>query len=120
MVIGGFNQKRNDPKPPRFSNLIATCVLILIVVMIFTAILLFLWLDTFIWGAIVGELSRAVGYLSNTVAAGQLPKDAKRWLRIDPKTGSAPWEEWINQTDAGTVPREKSSIDLWREKEGVG
>lgn len=65
------------------------------------------------------DLSRATDHLSNAVAAGQLPKDAKRWLRIDPKTGSAPWEEWVNQTDAGTVPREKSSIDLWREKEGI-
>ena len=65
------------------------------------------------------DLSRATEHLVSAVAAGQLPKDAKRWLRIDPKTGSAPWEEWVNQTDAGTVPREKSAIDLWREKEGI-
>lgn len=66
------------------------------------------------------DLSRATEHLSNAVAAGQLPKDAKRWLRIDPKTGSAPWEEWVDQSDAGTVPREKSAIDLFREEKGIG
>ena len=49
------------------------------------------------------SLSQAVENLSNAVAAGQLPKDAERFLKIDPETGSAPWEEWVDQTDAGTV-----------------
>lgn len=52
MVIGGLNRKRN-PKLPWFSNLIAKCALILIVAVILTAILLFLWLDVFIWKEII-------------------------------------------------------------------
>ncbi len=41
-------------------------------------------------------LERAVASYSSS---GQMPMDAFRWLRKNPKTGDSPWEEWVTDNN---------------------